>query len=589
MSHNYFVLPFSIGVLILVSILLYTYINWIVKMDKTDRQKIWEGFFTLKTLSAVKEVVLESLVHRKIYRKNPVLGYMHMSLAFGWFLLIVVGSIEVKFYNDGGFKAPYYPIFFRYLEPNPHDFPGHDIFPHLMDALLLIILSGVTLALIKRIRSGIFGMKRTTKLKLGDNIALYSLWAIFPLRFLAESVTSGIYNTGGFATNAAGLFLSGFLDLQSIELTFWWMYSSSLGIFFVSLPFSRYMHIPTEVVLILFRNYGVKTKKYLSSISEFEVYSCSRCGICIDACQLQDINVKEPAAVNFIRSVRNNGIEIKDLYNCFLCGRCTTACPVGLDINALRIAMREEFNIKNKFIYDFEKPLLPVKPRVIYFTGSMGHLTPSVIKAMKKIFEVSGENYWFMDEDKGVCCGRPLIMAGQHNAALQLINHNRAIIKESGATMLVTSCPICYKVFNEKYNISNVKMLHHSQYIEMLIKENRLDLKKLGQTAVYHDPCELGRGSGVYDEPRNVLKKLVTLQTPEQEREDSLCCGGCLGNVQLQASDRAKINDNVVAVLTKDNPEYIVTSCPACKKAFVKNNRIKIKDIAEVVSEAISN
>ena len=38
-------------------------------------------------------MVRESLLHRRIFKVNPLLGYMHMSLAFGWFLLIVVGWI----------------------------------------------------------------------------------------------------------------------------------------------------------------------------------------------------------------------------------------------------------------------------------------------------------------------------------------------------------------------------------------------------------------------------------------------------------------------------------------------------------------
>ena len=44
------------------------------------------------------EVVSESLLHRRIFRVNPLLGYMRMSLAFGWFLLIAVGWAETIAY-----------------------------------------------------------------------------------------------------------------------------------------------------------------------------------------------------------------------------------------------------------------------------------------------------------------------------------------------------------------------------------------------------------------------------------------------------------------------------------------------------------
>ena len=72
-----------------------------------------------------------------------------------------------------------------------------------MDAILLFILSGLALALIKRVYSRLLGMKKTTKLSLTDRLAMLSLWLIFPLRFLAESFTSGLYHNGGFLTDNA--------------------------------------------------------------------------------------------------------------------------------------------------------------------------------------------------------------------------------------------------------------------------------------------------------------------------------------------------------------------------------------------------
>lgn len=586
MNFDFFVLPFTIGLVILTSMLIYTFINWIVKIEKTERQKIADGLFTIKSLSSLKEVFMESLLHRKIFKRNPLLGYMHMSLAFGWFLLIVVGDIEVKCFNGGGFKAPYYPVFFRYFEPAPHQYAGATVFPHIMDFLLLVVLSGVALALFKRIKSSIYGLRKTTKLRLGDRIALYSLWAIFPLRLLAESAISGMYNSGGFLTHTIGAAMVSAMPLQHLNHMLWWMYSMALGLFFISLPFSRYMHIPTEVLLIFLRNYGIQTRKYYTSISEVEVYSCSRCGMCIDRCQLPDAAIVKPISVYFIRSVRNNSIDSKTLYNCMLCGRCSEACPVGIDVNALRVAKREEFNIKNKFIYNFEKPQIPAHAQVIYFAGCMGHLTPGVIKSMKQIFEAAGEHYWFMDKEKGVCCGRPLMMAGQYNAALQLVNHNRAIINQSNAQILVTSCPICYKVFNEKYNLK-IRVMHHSEYIQQLIEQKRIDVKRLPVSAVYHDPCELGRGSNIYDQPRAVLNSITQLQSVSQEREKALCCGGSLGNFEIQAHQRDMIRNKALDILMSSQPDMLVTACPLCKKTFSKGNELVVRDIAEVVSMAM--
>ena len=70
---------------------------------------------------------------------------------------------------------------------------------------------------------------------------------------------------------------------------------------------------------------------------------------------------------------------------------------------------------------------------------------------------------------------------------------NKAILKNSGAEILVTSCPICYKTFKEDYNLS-IKVMHHTEYLQSLIRHNQLKIHPSEQKTVFHNPCELGRG-----------------------------------------------------------------------------------------------
>jgi Fe-S oxidoreductase len=97
------------------------------------------------------------------------------------------------------------------------------------------------------------------------------------------------------------------------------------------------------------------------------------------------------------------------------------------------------------------------------------------------------------------------MLAGQDKEGRELINFNSQLIWKSGAQTLVTSCPICYKVFRESYYL-DVEVLHHSQFIKNLIDEDAVKLNFLRKRVVYHTPCDLGRGSGVYNEPKEVLK-----------------------------------------------------------------------------------
>ena len=106
-----FVLPFTVGMSLLFAYLILKYASWIWYFDRDDKLRILRGLFSLKSLKAVKEIFLESLVHRKMFLVNRRLGYMHFSLAFGWFLLIVIGAFEAHIYMGGA--APFYfPIFF---------------------------------------------------------------------------------------------------------------------------------------------------------------------------------------------------------------------------------------------------------------------------------------------------------------------------------------------------------------------------------------------------------------------------------------------------------------------------------------------
>ncbi len=536
---------------------------------------------------------------------------MHMSLAFGWFLLILFGTIEADIFSEKHLNAPYKAIFFKYFNPE-HGRQGFEAFySFLMDLILAFVLSGLLLAVIKRFSSKVVGMKKTTRLKFLDKIALTSLWLIFPSRLLAESMTSGAYGTGSFLTGTLGSWFASFLPVQQLAWPFWWLYSLSLGTFFILLPLTRYMHIPTELFLIFMRNSGIRTGDKAGTYSEVQTYSCSSCGICIDACQLNfSAGITNIQSSYLLKGIRNNQDVSEIAYNCLMCGRCDVKCPVGIELSPIRMIARrggingsEKLNsLINRYFPDVKTyPLngqseklsfdwLPEqqskKADVLFFAGCMTHLTPSIKASMTKIFDASGVNWSFIDEEGGVCCGRPLMLAGQDKEARELINHNSRQIWKSGAHTLVTSCPICYKIFKESYYL-DAEVLHHTQYIKRLIDNGRLKLNFLRTKVAYHTPCELGRGSGVYDEPKEVLQHVAQLLKTKFEDENSLCCGSSLGNLKLDYRNKSKIASSAAAELTKGNPDILATACPLCKKSFASATTTRVSDISEIVAEAI--
>jgi Fe-S oxidoreductase len=217
----------------------------------------------------------------------------------------------------------------------------------------------------------------------------------------------------------------------------------------------------------------------------------------------------------------------------------------------------------------------------------MTHLTPAIERAMQTIFRRAKINYRMMDEDGGICCGRPLMLLGQEKSAAVMIEKNTDIILQSNAELLVTSCPICYKIFNEEYSLP-VPVMHHTQYIEQLIDKDAITVNHTGLSAVYHDPCDLGRHSGIYQQPRQALYQIVNLLNTRYEREEGLCCGGSTGNAILTNDQRLKIARDALQKLTKEKPDILITACPLCKKTFTGAGSQQVEDIAQVVVMAMS-
>ena len=591
-----FTIPFTIGTILLFAIIAIKWLLWFSHLPRVDRRLVRHNLFTRKTLLATVEVVRESLLHARIFKVNPLLGYMHMSLAFGWFLLIVVGWIETIVYLGFELIPLQGHVFFKYFIPLNNITEHHPIFEQLMDGLLLFVLSGVALAWYKRLRSKAMGMRKTTKHVAFDRIALSALWFIFPARLVAESLTAAIYGGNGFLTGSIGNALSNIVSQDILIQLYepaWWFYSSMLGIFFVAMPFSRYMHIFTEIPLIYLRRWQLHPTAERKSYDNFEVEACSRCGICIDPCQLQtDLGINDTQSVYYLRDRRYNMLSLKVANNCLMCGRCETVCPVGINLATLRLNSRAtRRNIPNEGRYKYIKGIdrSSGEGRVGYFAGCMTSLTPATQRSMEQIFNTVGEDVWYADKDGGVCCGRPLMLSGETDAARKMVAYNTDLLRKHNITTLVTSCPICLRTFKENYHLDGIEVLHHSEYIERLVTEGILHLKQTTEQYTYHDPCELGRGLGIYDAPRNVISAMGNLREAKHNREHALCCGSSLANTVINDVQQQTIAKRMTQELEDTECDTIVTSCPLCNKAIARATTLPTKDISELVVHNISS
>jgi len=621
-----FVIPFVAGMIWVLSYCLYGIIKILAQLPSEDRRRFFLSLITPRTAwKNIKDIFLNCLIHVKLWRRNPALGYMHSSIAFGWFMLIVLGHIEVFLFIPGRIRFFYYPIFFNYFVAGAGSTIQGAFLFFLMDLFLLVVLSGILCAIIKRVRSRIFGLRRTTRPSFVDMIGLYSLWAIFPLRLLAEGFTAHI-SGGSFLIIPLNWLFRQFLGNNMNMLPTWWAYSCVLGVFMFVLPFSRYMHIPTEMLLIPMRNAGLKIRSRRRGFARVETYSCPGCGVCIDACPMsvKKANIKD-CTVYLNRQIRRgNEARIEQISDkCLLCGKCEQVCQVGCEGHTLRIAERAARQYA--FSPDFalvgapgtvQKQAagnsgggdlsgkggrcdsvtgggnvssgMPGGGKVLYFSGCMTALTPRISRAMTSILEKAGIPYEWMDRDGGICCGRPMLTAGRFGAAKELIRRNEEIIMASGADTLLLTCPICYKIFSEHYKLPGVRVIHHSEFIGELIRDGRLLVEGDSTRICYHDPCELGRGSGIYEQPREILTRSGHLVEAGHSRAESICCGGSLGSLSLGFKDREAITRASLADLCVADPDIIATACPLCLSTFSRYADRPVLDLAEILDKRSS-
>ena len=585
-----FVLPFLVGMFFVLGYCAFGIIRILFQLSGEDRRRFLLSLVTPKTiLKNVRDIFCDCLFHVKLWKRNRLLGFMHSSIAFGWFMLIVLGHVEVFLFLPERIHLFYYPIFFNFFVAETESTIQGALLFFLMDFFLLVILVGIALAIFKRVRSRLFGMRRTPRHTLLNRVGMYSLWAIFPLRLLAESFTAHI-SGGSFLTIPANWVFRQFLGNDLNMLPTWWAYSIALGVFMFVLPFTRYMHIPAEMMLIPMRNAGLKVWNARKGFAKVQVLSCPNCGVCIDACPMSvdKANLKDCTVYLTRQLRRGNNRRIEEISDkCLLCGKCEALCQVGVEGPKLRIVNRTERDYAVKA--DFSGVRTDVLAgaakggKVLYYSGCMSQLVPSIGRSMESIFRKAGVDFVWMDREGGVCCGRPMLTAGRRKEAEEIMGKNTEVILGSGAETLVVSCPICYKMFMEEYKLPGVQVVHYVDYMEGLLASGDLVPKRSDLCYVYHDPCELGRGCGVYEPPRRLLGQLAGIAEAEKNRAESVCCGGSLGSLTLSFAKREKITKASLENLYASKADAIATACPLCTATFARYADRPVRDLAEIV------
>jgi len=241
------------------------------------------------------------------------------------------------------------------------------------------------------------------------------------------------------------------------------------------------------------------------------------------------------------------------------------------------------------------------EPEVLYFVGCTAAYDPrnqEVAKSFVTLLNEAGVRFRVLGKEE-TCCGSEILKIGERGLFEILAEKNLETFEKYGAEIIVTSCPHSYNTFsNDAPYKGKVEVQHHSQFILELLEQGRLKLsKRTDKIATYHDPCFLGRYNEIYDAPRRVLEAIQGLKLVEmsRNRENSYCCGGGGGRVWMPESP-STLAPRLVRVREAEEiaPDILATACPFCLmnlsdgiETIGQQERIQVKDIAELVKEAI--
>ena len=351
------------------------------------------------------------------------------------------------------------------------------------------------------------------------------------------------------------------------------------------------------------------------------------------------------------------------IYKCQMDGACDVSCKIDRDLEPLQVmqelrikcvedgqliaghmpvleGLRKEDNMLQRKKADRGKwadvlgvkELTKNKGEVLFHAGcrySFDEELWPVVKGCMKILKEAGVDVGIMGKDEACCGGRAYEM-GYEAELVKYADHNIQAWKTAGVKTVVTPCSCCYQTFKVLYDKigkkPDVEIYHFTEYLDKLIKEGKLKLKKkVPMKVTYHDPCHLGRlsepwihwsgkevkvagqmivheppkkyrrgGEGVYDIPRDILRAIPGLELVEMYRirEYAWCCGSGGGVKEAYpefalwtASERIKEAKDVGA-------EALVSACGWCKRNFTDavketGNKIEVFDIVDLVQKAL--
>jgi heterodisulfide reductase subunit D len=367
-----------------------------------------------------------------------------------------------------------------------------------------------------------------------------------------------------------------------------------------------------------------------------KLFSCMQCGTCSSSCPTAHAMDYTPRQLwQMMRlGMEEEVLNSQTFWLCTACKSCQVRCPRGISLTDTMLALKEyatrkginvprgmqmlgetvtaKYNISgddnaSRQIWSENLPRTPlgVRPRrrraqVVYFIGCVGSFYPrvySIPQSLVQVLERAEVEFTTMGEDEW-CCGYPLYVAGMRERLTELARHNVRQVRSIGAQRVIFTCPSCYYAWSHLYpevaDISGIQLQHATEFMAEMLSGDAVALGPVEEVVTYHDPCDLGRKSGVYDAPREVLARIPGLELREMvaSRENALCCGGG-GDVEISdPSVSPTVAGRRLVQAQATGASYVASACQQCVRTLqdgARRNKIRMRaiDIAELIWKSV--
>ena len=242
-----------------------------------------------------------------------------------------------------------------------------------------------------------------------------------------------------------------------------------------------------------------------------------------------------------------------------------------------------------------------ITPDFLYWVGSAGSFddrAKKITRAFVKVLNYANVSFGVLGVEESTS-GDVAKRAGNEFLFQMQALANIEVMNSYNIKKIITTCPHSFNIFKNEYPDlgGNYEVYHHSEFVHDLIESKKITISQnsIEEVMTYHDPCYLGRGNNIYNQPREIIKRLSKnfIEMPRNKR-NSLCCGA--GGAQMfKEAEKGSAEINIVrtqeALDTKS--KIIVTGCPFCNTMMsdgVKNineGAALVKDIAEIVAESL--